>query len=105
MPPGSRVLDELFMEYLKVGGNWMCSSIVCKVENSVEKIMKGEEHYVRLCDLRSKEGDEHAEEIYRSKLALQESLPEDSPEAPFVLKHPDLPGCKASVEKRVMVIS
>ncbi|CAE7428773.1 unnamed protein product [Symbiodinium sp. CCMP2592] len=56
--------------------------------------MRGEEHYMRLCDLRAKEGDQHAEEIYRSKMALQDALPEDSQEPPFILKHPDLPGCK-----------
>ena len=59
--------------------------------------MRGEEHYIRLCDLRVKEGDQHAEEVFRAKQALQNALPEDSQEPPFILKHPDLPGCKAGL--------
>ncbi|CAE7344298.1 unnamed protein product, partial [Symbiodinium sp. CCMP2592] len=77
---GSKVLDDMFNEYLKAGGDWLSSSICCKAESTVEHIMRGEEHYMRLCDLRAKEGDQHAEEIYRSKMALQDALPEDSQE-------------------------
>ncbi|CAE7247073.1 unnamed protein product [Symbiodinium sp. CCMP2456] len=56
--------------------------------------MKGQEHYIRLCDLRQQEGDGPAEEIFKAKQKLQDELPADSDEAPFILKHPDLPGCK-----------
>ena len=95
MPPGSKALDDLFTEYLQAGGDWLSSSVVAKSETSVKQVMKGQEHYIRLCDLRQQEGDGPAEEIFKSKQALQAKLPEDSQEAPYILKHPDLPGCKA----------
>ncbi|CAE7230830.1 unnamed protein product, partial [Symbiodinium sp. CCMP2456] len=90
----SKALDDLFAEYLKAGGSWLSSTLVTKVTSRVDKELKGEEHYVRLCDLREKEGSVAADEIFKAKQALQEQMPSDSLEPPYILKHPDLPGCK-----------
>ena len=50
---------------------------------------------VRLCNLKKGEGDVAVEEIYKAKHELRDALLQNSPEPPFILKHPDLPGCKA----------
>ena len=106
---GSRALDDLFSVYLKAGGDWLSSTLCCKIEKVEKREMKGEEHYIRLCDLREKEGSAAADEIFKAKQALQDELPEDSEEPPFILKHPDLPGCKAglvqSLQSKVPVMS
>lgn len=91
--PGTKALDDLFNEYLNCGGDWLTSTVCKEVKNQAAKEVLGEEVYTKLCDLRIQVGD--AEEIYESKKKLQAELPEDSEEAPYILKHPDLPGCEA----------
>ena len=66
-----------------------------EVKTQAAKELLGEEVFTRLCDLRQQVGDAAAEEIYESKKKLQAELPEGSDEVPYILKHPDLPGCEA----------
>ncbi|CAE6956658.1 unnamed protein product [Symbiodinium microadriaticum] len=94
---GSKALDDMFAEYLNCGGQWLRSSLCTRVETSVSKSLQGQDIYIRLCDLRKQEGDTVANEIFESKKKLQEQLPEGSPEHPYILKHPDLPGANIDV--------
>ena len=97
-------MDDMFAEYLNCGGQWLRSSLCTRVETSVSKSLQGQDIYIRLCDLRKQEGDTVANEIFESKKKLQEQLPEGSPEHPYILKHPDLPGCEAGIPHRMIIL-
>jgi len=81
----------LYQEYLVCGGDWMNSTIVSANTQTSQIESCGEEKYLTFNELQKRYGTAVAKQIRAEKRRLQDALPANSQEAPFVMKHPDLP--------------
>lgn len=88
----SGVLNGLFDEYLQSQGNWLESSLAVRLKQSSSTEALGEESMVPFKQLREQHGVSVARQMRHQKRQLQaKAKPGD---LPFVMEHPDMPGCE-----------
>ena len=86
------MLNGLFDEYLQSQGNWLESSLAVRLKQSSSTEALGEESMVPFKQLREQHGVNVARQMRHQKRQLQaKAKPGD---LPFVMEHPDMPGCE-----------
>lgn len=88
-------MKELFKQYKDAGENWYQSEIYLQHEQINQTQRQGEREYVTLKDLRTKYGDEKAEDLARDKRQKQATTGNYLPRVPWHMSHPDWPADQA----------
>ena len=89
--PGHAVMSELWKEYTKAGMNWLECDLVIEANKKNRMKVSGSKAYELFKDLRSKHGEDKANQLRLDKKEAQRLQGDYLPDVPHWMVHPDFP--------------